>query len=214
MIAPPPAVLPPPVTNPVFKTPAPVPPPSSPMQPAVAPQVVFSGGRPMVAEAVTDEVPDAGGATQRFLVNSKAPRANQNPAPILKPVDPLLQVESADLHSLEFGPNTKVDWSAQTAFPGSEHGSGHDQIKVMMESVRMGGIALSVGVVWWASRVSGLVGSLLASMPAWRHLDPLPIVGRDDEEEWYDAKDSDADADELAISMVLDGPRSGAAVGA
>ena len=68
--------------------------------------------------------------------------------------------------------------------------------------------------MWWASRVSGLVGSLLASMPAWRHLDPLPIVGRDEEEEWYDAKDSDADADELAISMVLDGPRSREAVGA
>lgn len=76
---------------------------------------------------------------------------------------------------------------------------------------------MSVGVVWWASRVTGLIGSLLASMPAWRHLDPLPIVGKDedkDEENWYEPEDSEADADELAISMVLDSPRSRDAVNA
>jgi hypothetical protein len=62
--------------------------------------------------------------------------------------------------------------------------------------------------VWWASRVGGLIGSLLASMPAWRHLDPLPIVGRDeDEDEWSEPEDADADADELAVSMVLEGPQ-------
>ena len=79
-----------------------------------------------------------------------------------------------------------------------------------MESVRMGSIALSVGVVWWASRVGGLVGSLLTSVPAWRHLDPMPIVGRDKDEaeDWDDPRDADADADELAISMVLEGPRA------
>ena len=73
----------------------------------------------------------------------------------------------------------------------------------------MGGLALSVGVVWWASRVGGLLGSLLASMPAWRHLDPLPIVGRDEDEEeqWAEPEDADADADadELAVAMVLGG---------
>ena len=117
---------------------------------------------------------------------------------------------------MEFGPLTKVDWSAQTAFPSADRNpSEHDQIQVIMESVRMGGIALSVGVVWWASRVTGLIGSLLASMPAWRQLDPLPIIGRDEEEDrWDETEDSEADADELAISMVLEGPRSRDAVGA
>ena len=168
----------------------------------------------MVADAVTDEVPLAGGETQRFLVAAKAPKANHNPAPFLKPVDPTLVIENTELHSLEFGPTTQPDWSAQTAFP-NHHGSDHDKIEVVMESVRMGGIVLSVGVVWWASRVSGLIGSLLSSVPAWRHLDPLPIVGKDedkDEEQWYEPEDADADADELAISMVLEGPRSREAV--
>jgi hypothetical protein len=41
----------------------------------------------------------------------------------------------------------------------------------------------------------------------------LPIVGREeDRERWDETNDSDADADELAISMVLDGQRSRDAV--
>ena len=56
--------------------------------------------------------------------------------------------------------------------------------------------------------MTGVVGSLLASVPAWRHLDPLPVLGRDSdaqESEWdEEASDLDAEADELAISMFLD----------
>ena len=112
--------------------------------------------------------------------------------------------QRADLHAV--WAEHAGDLDASTAFPRrrprwrarpdpDHHGDGGD-----------GGIALSVGVVWWASRVGGLIGSLLASMPAWRHLDPLPIVGRDEEEEqWDETQDADADADELAVSMVLEG---------
>ncbi len=36
---------------------------------------------------------------------------------------------------------------------------------------------------------------------------PLPVVGRDEDEEkkWYDTEDRDADANELAIANVLEG---------
>ena len=217
VIAPPPVVAPMPTPNPVLASPPPAPPSSNPAQPTLTKIATLSGGRPMVAEAVTDELPDSGGETSSFLRVAKLPRANHNPAPLLKPADLMLVVEGTDPHYVEFGPNTQVDWSAQTAFPANHHGSEHDRIEVVMESVRMGGIALSVGVVWWASRVTGLIGSLLASMPAWRHLDPLPIVGKDedrDKEDWYEPEDSEADADELAISMVLDSPRSRDAVNA
>lgn len=39
--------------------------------------------------------------------------------------------------------------------------------------------ALSVGVVWWAGRSAGLLTALMASVPAWRTVDPLPILARD-----------------------------------
>jgi hypothetical protein len=49
-------------------------------------------------------------------------------------------------------------------------------------SARITGLALSVGAVWWAARAGGLLASLLASTPAWRHVDPLPVLGRDEDE--------------------------------
>ncbi|PLK49628.1 cadherin domain-containing protein [Uliginosibacterium sp. TH139] len=38
--------------------------------------------------------------------------------------------------------------------------------------------ALTAGVVWWAGRATGLITALMASVPAWRTVDPLPILGR------------------------------------
>jgi hypothetical protein len=82
-------------------------------------------------------------------------------------------------------------------------------IEVVMSSVRITGLAFSVGAVWWAARAAGLVASLLASSPAWRHVDPLPVLGRDDEEEeaWDEtAEDEDKDRkdDEHRAAWVLE----------
>jgi hypothetical protein len=120
-------------------------------------------------------------------------------------IDPTLQLLAAAPANLEYLPTVPVDWTARSAFPDAEE-TPRDRIDVLLEQVQLGGMALSVGVVWWASRISGLLGSLLASAPAWRHIDPLPVVGRDEDEEkkWYDEQDRDADANELAIADVLD----------
>jgi hypothetical protein len=118
---------------------------------------------------------------------------------------------------LSFGPLTPPEWTAQFAFPGdAEAEEDKDQITILLEQIQLGGLALSVGVVWWASRVSGLLGSLLASAPAWRHIDPLPVLGRDEDKDkdkdkdkqWYEGEDLERDADELAMSLMLDGERA------
>ena len=72
------------------------------------------------------------------------------------------------------------------------------RVEVVLNSVRITGLAFSVGAVWWAARAAGLMASLLASSPAWRHVDPLPVLGRDDDEErlWEEeAEEEDADRD-------------------
>ena len=38
------------------------------------------------------------------------------------------------------------------------------------------GTTLSVGFVAWALRSGAILASCLATMPAWRHFDPLPVV--------------------------------------
>jgi hypothetical protein len=171
---------------------------------------VFSGGRVLVPQVIGSEGPGAAHAVNTFVrVEPKLTRVSVNPAPELVPAEMGLLIQGSDPTYMQFGSSALPSWSASTAFPEEGHGGERDQIQIIMETVEMGGIALSVGVVWWASRVGGLIGSLLASMPAWRHLDPLPIVGRDEEEEqWHERQDADADADELAVSMVLEGGRA------
>ena len=81
------------------------------------------------------------------------------------------------------------------------------RIEVVLNSVRITGLAFSVGAVWWAARAAGLVASLLASSPAWRHVDPLPVLGRDeeDEEEIADVEeDKDQKDDEHRAAWVLE----------
>jgi hypothetical protein len=39
------------------------------------------------------------------------------------------------------------------------------------------GIALSAGFLVWILRGGSLLASFLVSMPAWRHFDPLPVLG-------------------------------------
>jgi len=107
-----------------------------------------------------------------------------------------------------FVPSLPSDWQAETAFADDTSDPVQRELEVLIDSVKFGGLALSVGAVWWASRLGGLVGSMLASAPAWRHMDPLPVLGKgddEDDESWCEADDKDADANELAISLVLEG---------
>ena len=44
------------------------------------------------------------------------------------------------------------------------------------DTVQAGGMALSVGLVFWATRAGGLIASLAAVAPPWRQFDPLPVL--------------------------------------
>ena len=140
------------------------------------------------------------------------PESNPNkydPRPSVEPQVELLAVAPA---ALSFNPSMPTDWTVTSAFGEGAEEQIRTELEVLLDSVKFGGMALSVGVVWWASRISGLLGTLLASTPAWRHIDPLPVLGRDDdkEDQWYEPDDGEADANELAVSLVLDGGRRAA----
>lgn len=46
----------------------------------------------------------------------------------------------------------------------------------LIRAANMGGFALTAGVVTWLLRSGLLLASLVATLPAWRHFDPLPVV--------------------------------------
>lgn len=65
----------------------------------------------------------------------------------------------------------------------------------------------SIGYVIWLMRGGVLLASLLASMPAWRAIDPLPVLGR------LDARGRDADDEDDSLRGLLR-DAAGASVGA
>ena len=62
-------------------------------------------------------------------------------------------------------------------------------------------VSLSVGYVLWIIRGGYLLSSLLSSMPAWRFIDPLPILDNLDGEPAKGKKD-DEDDDESLQSLL------------
>ncbi|MDH4084648.1 MAG: hypothetical protein OEV99_14545 [Nitrospira sp.] len=71
------------------------------------------------------------------------------------------------------------------------------------------GTTLSVGFVAWALRSGALLASFMATMSAWRHFDPLPVLGgsrRERERRRKDnVRDQQAEAAEFrGVKKVLD----------
>ncbi|KQP13175.1 cadherin domain-containing protein [Pseudorhodoferax sp. Leaf267] len=61
--------------------------------------------------------------------------------------------------------------------PLTHSGSGSGTA-VQLDAVLIGGVAITLGAAFWASRGSALVASLLAASPAWASFDPLPVLTR------------------------------------
>ena len=51
------------------------------------------------------------------------------------------------------------------------------QARLLGRVASFSGIALSAGFVAWILHGGALLTSFLVSMPAWRHFDPLPVLG-------------------------------------
>jgi hypothetical protein len=148
------------------------------------------------------------GAVYSGLLEGKLVLAGLTEGPIIAPIDLNLVVQGLNTQYSRFSSNSLPDFGEASDFIDETLPySNGEHFSVLLDSTQMSGIALSVGVVWWASRVTGVIGSLLASIPAWRRLDPLPVVGSDDDEHDEDWREYDLDAyaDEIAVSMVLEG---------
>jgi len=102
------------------------------------------------------------------------------------------------LNSLNSSPNTTQVSGEQISviLDRTDFGDMPDEQFFSLESgLQLSGVALSAGFVSWAIRGAGLFASLLTSLPAWRHMDPLPILKKKDEKEkekdWAHREDDD-----------------------
>ena len=75
------------------------------------------------------------------------------------------------------GPGSAADSPVVAADPVSDS-NGLQQGTVDIDDILVGGVVISLGAAFWASRGSALLASLLAASPAWRTFDPLPVLTR------------------------------------
>jgi hypothetical protein len=73
------------------------------------------------------------------------------------------------------------------------------------------GLSLTVGMVWWALRLGGLLASAMVSVPAWRQIDLLPILDDESERDWDADGDGTRDSDDQAAEEVFATMTSGRA---
>ncbi len=79
--------------------------------------------------------------------------------------------------------------------------------QVALETVRLGGTALTLGLVFYAVRAGGLVAAMLTALPAWSSIDPLVILHKDRKDkgaEWGNEDLTQIDEDEAGIGEILD----------
>jgi VCBS repeat-containing protein len=181
---------------------------TQPARPAAPPPLPLSPGRPDVAFAdLTAQTVQLKPLDKRPLPKLVQPVLSFNNYEAPPPVDPMLLLFNYAPPTVDYQPSRPTDWAVAQAFDQNFQDQAQEQLQLMLDSVKFGGMALSVGVVWWASRVSAMLGSLLASTPAWRHIDPLPVLNdrEKDRERWLEPDDRDVDANELAVALVLEG---------
>ena len=88
---------------------------------------------------------------------------------------------------------------------GASRAAGRDADEALLaavqDPVRVASATLTAGFVWWLTRSGGLLTSILMGIPAWRHVDLLPVLAparddEDDEDDDGDQQDDDAEPDE------------------
>ncbi len=92
-----------------------------------------------------------------------------------------------------------VDWEPQS--------QQARQYQVVLETVQMGGVAVSIGLLFYTLRAGGLVAAMLTALPAWSSIDPLVILHKDRKnkgDEWGDEGQTEIDQDEAAMGEILD----------
>lgn len=93
----------------------------------------------------------------------------------------------------------------------SEVTANRQSFHVVLETVHVGGMALSLGLLIYGLRAGGLVAAMLTALPAWSGIDPLVVLdGRKERGQWSDSHNTEFDVDEAGVRGVIAGSTIGA----
>jgi hypothetical protein len=210
--------------------PAPVPAPAPTPAAAPAAQAPAAAPAPRVAAPAVQELPASRAVaeppvateTRRAEAASQATSgAARREAAAVAPRTVALEIDLAGLDE-EGAAEDALLWLADAgvqgpreALPeGARSRSTDDAADPTLWAAKATAVLLGAGVAWWLLRGSGLLASLAAATPLWRHLDPIPILGGDDgSSQWAPdtetplPRDDEAARDEAAARELLEEAR-------
>ena len=170
---PPPPPPPPPGPGPPVPVPVPVPGPTGPPPGGVVSPVLQPPPVLVTVVGATDEPARKMALLARTFARVEQPEiVPQEPSalplePLSMPVKTMLAMGQKLAEHL-----TRLADDLERAMQEREH-----QAHLVGRVASFSGIALSVGFVAWILRGGSLLASFLVSMPAWRHFDPMPVLG-------------------------------------
>jgi len=217
----PPPVVPPPVIPPVVVAPPPAPPPPPPAQPAVTTErpsgraaeeggetssLITSVEATAVAASVGQHVaPAAAGISPVRLASlTVAPAAAGAEAE-----GGLVQVteRQVEARQLELFPSGGLRRQAETDEYISDLARLRDGLREQEDiqqrtavTLAAGSLTMTLAYLLWLVRGGALAASILSAMPAWRLIDPLPVLARVDDE---DDDEEAAQEDDQAVAPFL-----------
>ena len=168
--------------------------PAAPSTPASAP-----AGSPLAEAAIAlEQAITQGVLTQTLssislpqlkLVANEAPRSLVAGAPLINEWDfasldfrwdALLRAPAASASTSWAPPGAVLSADLDAASEDATQANDKRRLLSFENGVKFGSTAATAGLVAWALRGAGLASSLLISMPAWRHLDPIPVLSADE----------------------------------
>lgn len=173
------------------------------------------GAAPAGLALVSDGVNAALASADRSLLATAArpifefepARALQSFAPVLRGIELLLLEQQPDMLLTGFTLGARADGATieelQRTLRSPAFFSQLDQLRGNAEeqlnldrsvTISVAGVSLGLSLVYvlWLIRGGVLMGSYLSALPAWRVLDPLPVLSRVDEETQEDDEALDA----------------------
>jgi VCBS repeat-containing protein len=216
-IVPTPTPITPIIVDPITITPTPKPITTDPSTPTDFNPI----NKPSATNQATPQIASAINNNQNIIVNldsnaikntnSLASRLNQQDAPFsildlinlpsTSVANDLTEIFSSLTHNAQIQINA-IEFAESKSSPAQLIGKIFFDNKIALTSV-----AVSAGLVAWAAQYGILFSSVLATLPAWRNLDPVAILGKvdddDDDTEWDISEDeNDQAAEENAIEIL------------
>jgi len=89
--------------------------------------------------------------------------------------------------------------AGDTSSASASRGAEEALMAALQDPVRVASATLTAGFVWWLTRSGGLLTSILMGIPAWRHVDLLPVLApargdEDDDEPGVESQDEEVHA--------------------